>query len=82
MTEENKQIIKIPDLNHEAANRLNGICAAAGYLLDIIKDRTDLAGDLKDDLTKSLKVIETKAQETASDLNKIKEALQSRNQYL
>ena len=82
MSEENKQIIKIPDLNHTAANRLNGICAVAGYLLDIIKDRTDLPGNLKDDFNRSLKIIETKAQETAADLTKIKEVLQSRNQYL
>jgi len=82
MEEENKQIIKIPDLNHAAANRLNGICAVAGYLIDIIKDRTDLSTGLKDDFTKSLKIIETRAQETAADLTKIKEELQSRNQYL
>jgi hypothetical protein len=82
MEEENKQIIKIPDLNHAAANRLNGICAVTGYLIDIIKDQTDLPTDLKDDFTRSLKIIETRAQETAADLTKIKEALQSRNQYL
>ncbi|RJP29194.1 MAG: hypothetical protein C4533_05185 [Candidatus Omnitrophota bacterium] len=80
--EENKEVRKIPDLNHEAANQLNGVCAVSGYLLDIIKDRTDLPGNLKDEFTKGLKIIETKAQEAAGELNKIKETLQSRNQYL
>ena len=76
----NKGAYKIPDLTHEAANRLNGICTIAGYLIDII-NRTDLSVPLKEDFLKSLKIIESKTQEAALELNKIKDELQSRNQY-
>jgi len=73
---------KIPDLTHEVANKLNGVCAIAGCLVDKLKDEPDLSSPLKDELTKALKLIETKAQEASSELNKIKAELQSRGQYI
>jgi nitrogen-specific signal transduction histidine kinase len=72
---------KIPDLAHEIANRLNGICTIAGCLLDNLKDTTDLPSSLKDEFTRALKIIEAKVTEASSELNKIKEELQSRGQY-
>lgn len=72
---------KIPDLTHELANRLNGVCAIAGCLVDRLKDTPDLSDTLKDELIKALKIIETKAQEASVEINKIKEELHSRGQY-
>jgi hypothetical protein len=72
---------KIPDLTHEVANKLNGVCAIAGCLVDRLKDEPDLSNPLKEELTKALRLIETKAQEASSELNKIKLELQSRGQY-
>jgi len=73
---------KIPDLTHEVANKLNGVCAIAGCLVDRLKDEPDLSNPLKEELTKALRLIETKAQEASSELNKIKLELQSRGQYI
>jgi len=72
---------KIPDLTHEVANKLNGVCAIAGCLVDRLKDEPDLSDPLKEELTRALKLIETKAQEASGDINKIKVELQSRGQY-
>ena len=72
---------KIPDLTHEVSNKLNGVCAIAGCLVDRLKDEPDLSNPLKEELTKALKLIETKAQEASSELNKIKLELQVRGQY-
>ena len=73
---------KIPDLTHEVANKLNGVCAIAGCLVDRLKDEPDLSNPLKEEFTKALKLIETKAKEAAGDINKIKAELQSRGQYI
>lgn len=73
---------KMPDLTHELANRLNGVCAIAGCLVDRLKDEPDLSNPLKDELTRALKLIEAKAQEASGDINKIKAELQSRGQYI
>lgn len=71
----------IPDLTHEIANRLNGVSMIVGCLIERLKDSSDLSISLKEELTRALKIIETKAQEAASQLNKIKEELRSRSQY-
>lgn len=73
---------KIPDLTHEVANKLNGVCAITGCLVDRLKDEPDLSNPLKEELTRALKLIETKAQEASGDINKIKAELQSRGQYI
>jgi len=74
---------KIPDLTHEVANRLNGVSAVAGCLIDRLKDLSDLSSlnTFKEEFTRALRIIETKVQEVSSELNKIKEELQSRDQY-
>ena len=56
----------------EVSNKLNGVCAIACCLVDRLKDEPDLSNPLKEELTKALKLIETKAQEASSELNKIK----------
>ena len=72
---------KIPDLTHEVANKLNGVSTIAGCLVDRLKDEPDLSNPLKEELTRALKLIETKTQEASSELNKIKLELQARGQY-
>lgn len=72
---------KMPDLTHEIANRLNGISTVSGCLIDRLKDSSDLSSSLKEGLTRALKIIETKVKEASSELNKLKEELQSRGQY-
>ena len=73
---------KIPDLTHELANKLNGVCAIAGCLVDRLKDEPDLSRSLKEEFTRMLSLIETNAQEVSGDINKIKAELQSRGQYI
>jgi len=72
---------KIPDLIYEVANKLNGVCAIAGCLVDRLKDEPDLSNPLKEELTKALRLIETNSQEASLELNKIKLKLQVRGQY-
>jgi len=72
---------KIPDLTHELGNHLNGVCAIAGCLIDRLKDESELPNPLKEELTRALKLIETKAQEASSDIDEIKEELRLRGQY-
>lgn len=74
-------IEKIPDLTHGLANKLNGISAIAGCLVDRLKDEPKLSNPLKDELISALKRIETKVQEASADINNIKLELQVRGQY-
>lgn len=72
---------KIPDLAHEAANRLNGVSTVAGCLLIKLKNTTNLTPELLGEIIKSLGQIEEKAREAYAEIDKIKNELRSRNQY-